>query len=260
MKKILLPQRAKITPKEVLEEINKFGYINKSPYSSTYYNVPGITWDYKPEGSLRISDHWNFVTHGSKHCLLAHTEEVIQSNWILAKYIDGKYHILKEFGINVPGYRFIEVNKNELELLKDLYNKNGIVSSKEWYKKYHERPKLVKESHTKNKKVLLKNISDERLKKFKEENKDVKKVVFIEEKYMNIIQTALTLYEKSSEFDEFCKTEQGINKLINIYKAYEFKDNECESFEEIFILVLDNGMAIKSVSIMGEYYNSYAAR
>ena len=64
MKKILLPQKAKITPKEVLEEINKFKHINKSPYSSSYYNVQGITWDYKPEGSLRISDHWNFTSNG----------------------------------------------------------------------------------------------------------------------------------------------------------------------------------------------------
>lgn len=250
MKKILLPQSANITPKEVLEEINKFEHINKSPYSSTYYNVPEITWDYKPEGSLRISDHWNFVSHGAKHCLLAHTEEVIQNNWILAKYIGGKYHILKEFGRNVPGYRFVEVNKNELELLKDLYNKNGIVNSKEWYKKYQKRPDLAKESHTKNKKVLLKNISDERLKRFKEENKDVKKVIFIEEKYMCTIQKVLTLYQKSSELDELCKTEQGINKLINTYKAYKFKGDECESFEEIFILVLDNGMAIKSINII----------
>jgi len=245
MKKILLPQSAKITPKEVLEEINKFEYINKSPYSLTYYNVPEITWDYKPEGSLRISDHWNFVSRGTKHCLLAHTEEVIQNNWILAKYIDGKYQILKKFGGNVPGYRFIEVNKNELELLKDLYNKEGIVSSKEWYKKYQKRPNLTKESHTKNKKVLLKNISDEKLKKFKAENKGTKKVVFIEEKYMSTIQAVLTLYQKSSELDELCTTEQGINKLINTYKAYEFKGDECESFEDIFILVLDNGMAIQ---------------
>lgn len=251
MKKILLPQSAKITPKEVLEEINKFEHINKSPYSSTYYNVPEVTWDYKPEGSLRMSDHWNFVSHGAKHCLLSHTEEVIQNNWILAKYIGGKYHILKEFGRNVPGYRFIEVNKNELELLKALYNKDGIVSSKEWYKKYQKRPDLAKETHTKNKKVLLKNISDERLKKFKEENKDAKKVVFIEEKYMCTIQKVLTLYQKSSELDELCKTEQGINKLIDTYKAYKFKDDECESFEEIFILVLDNGMAIKFISIIG---------
>ena len=193
MKKILLPQSAKITPKEVLEEINKFEYINKSPYSSTYYNVPEITWDYKPEGSLRISDHWNFVSRGTKHCLLAHTEKAIQNNWILAKYIDGKYQILKEFGGNVHGYRFIEINKNELELLKDLYNKEGIVSSKEWYKKYQKRPDLAKESHTKNKKVLLKNISDERLKKFKKENKDIKKVVFIEEIFILVLDNGMAV-------------------------------------------------------------------
>ena len=250
MKKILMPQIAKIKPKEVLEEINKFDYINKSPYSSTYYNVPAITWDYKPEGSLRISDHWNFLSHGTKHCPLAHTEEVIQNNWILGKYIDGKYEILKEFGSNVPGYRFIEVNKNELELLEDLYNKEGIVSSKEWYKKHLTRPILARESHTKNKKVFFKYINDDRLKKFKEENKDIKKVVFIEEEYMSTVRAVLNLYEKSSELDKLCTTEKGINKLIDTYKAYEFMDNECESFEEIFILVLDNGMAIKSVNIM----------
>lgn len=257
MKKILLPQSANITPKEVLEEINKFEHINKSPHSSTYYNAPKVTWDYKPEGSLRISDHWNFVSHGAKHCLLDNTEEVIQNNWILAKYIDGKYHILKEFGSNVPGYRFIEVNKSEIELLKNLYDMDGIVSSKEWYRKYQKRPDLAKESHTKNRKVLLKNISDDRLKKFNEENKDVKKVIFIEEKYMGIIQKALTLYQKSSELDELCKTEQGINKLISTYKAYKFKDDQGESFEEVFILVLDNGMAIKFSSKLNKLWNKY---
>ncbi len=249
MKKLLLPQSAKVTPKEVLDEINKFEYINKSPYSLSYYNVPGVSWDYKPEGSLRISDHWNFVSNGNKHCLLADAEEEIQNNWILAKYIDGQYHILKELGENVPGYRFIELNKNELELLKYLYSKGGIVSSKELYRKYRERPKLVKEGHTKNKKSLLKSIGDERFKKFKQENKETRKVVFIEEKNMNTINKALTLYEKSSELDEFCKTEQGINELINTYKAYKFKEDELESLEEIFILVLHNGMAIKFVRL-----------
>jgi hypothetical protein len=62
---------------------------------------------------------------------------------------------------------------------------------------------------------------------------------------MSTIQAVLTLYQKSSELDELCTTEQGINKLINTYKAYEFKGDECESFEDIFILVLDNGMAIQ---------------
>jgi len=63
---------------------------------------------------------------------------------------------------------------------------------------------------------------------------------------LSTIQTVLTLYQKSVELDELCTTERGINKLINTYKAYEFNGGECESFEEIFILVLDNGMAIKS--------------
>ncbi|MEG0307502.1 MAG: hypothetical protein RR636_06130 [Clostridium sp.] len=244
MRKILLPQRAKITPREVLEEINKFEYINKSPYSSTYYNVPGITWDYKPEGSLRISDHWNFTSRGDKHCILAHTEELIENYWMLAKYIDGKYHVLKEFGGNVPGYRFIEISKNELELLKELYSKGGMVSSKQWYKSHGIRPNFAKESHTKNRKSLLKNINSHRIEKFKEHNKDIKKVVFIEDKYMDTVKRTLTLYEISSEFDELSNMEQGVNKLINTYNGYEFKEYERESFEEIFILVLDNGMAI----------------
>jgi len=68
---------------------------------------------------------------------------------------------------------------------------------------------------------------------------------------MSTIQTILTLYQKSSDLDELCTTEQGINKLINTYKAYEFNGDECESFEEIFILILDNGMAIKSANITG---------
>ncbi|GAA0076570.1 hypothetical protein UT300005_09480 [Clostridium sp. CTA-5] len=244
MRKLLLPQSAKVTPKEVLDEINKFEYINKSPYSLSYYNVPGVSWDHKPEGSLRISDHWNFISHGNKHCLLADTEEEIQNNWMLAKYIDGQYHILKEFGGNVPGYRFIELNKNELELIKYLYSKGGIISSKELYRKYQERPKLVKEGHTKNKKSLIKSIGDERFKKFKEGNKETRKVVFIEEKNMDIINKALRVYEKSSELDELCKTEQGTNELINTYKAYRFKNSNIESFEEMFILVLDNEMAV----------------
>lgn len=43
-------------------------------------------------------------------------------------------------------------------------------------------------------------------------------------------------------------TEEGISKLINTYKAYKFKDDQYESFEEIFILVLDNEMAINFIS------------
>lgn len=244
MKKILLPQKAMITPKNVLEKISKFDYINKSPYSKTYYNVPGITWDYKPEGSLRISDHWNFKSNGSRHCVLDYTEDLIENYWMLAKYIDGKYHVLEEFGSNVAGYRFSEVSKKDLELIKDLYEIGCIVNLKKWNKKYQVKPKLVAETHTKNKKLLSKSINSERLNKFMDQNKNVKKIVYIKEQYMDIIEDVLNLYKNSSEFDELCKSNKGVNELINTYKAYKFKNDEIESFEKIYILILDNTMAI----------------
>lgn len=245
MKKILVSEKAKITPKEVLDEINKFEHINKSPYSNSFYNVPGVTWDYKPEGSLRISDHWNFTSKDKKHCILDSTEELIENNWLLAKYTEGKYHVLKAFGENVPGYRLIEIDKNEVELLIDLYNMDSIVSSKEWYTKYQVKPKLVREAHLKNRKDILKYINSRRLDKFKEENKEIKKVVFIEDKYLNTIKTVMYLYEKSNELENLSNTEEGREQLNNTYKIYDLKAGENESFEEISILVLDNGIAIE---------------
>ncbi|MGL5243627.1 MAG: hypothetical protein ACRC7R_00410, partial [Sarcina sp.] len=147
MKMILVPQKAKITPKCVLDEIKKFDYVNKSPYSSSYYNVPGITWEYKPEGSLRISDHWNFISHNEKHCILAHTDKKVDNYWMLAKYIKGKYFVLKEFGENVDGYRFLSITENDTKMLKYLYNIGGIITSKEWYKQFNNRCVFVKETH-----------------------------------------------------------------------------------------------------------------
>ena len=244
MKKILVPKKAKVTPKEVLKEISKFNYINKSPYSLSYYNVPNVTWDYKPEGSLRISDHWNFISHGEKHCILEGVEDKVENNWMLAKYIDGRYHILKEFGENVPGYRFTEINKNELELLKDLYNLGGIVSSKEWHKRHKEKAYTIKETHIKNRKKVLRDINPDKLKEFKDKNKKVKKIAYIREEDLHNIKLTLSLYEISKEFDELCKSKEGISKLISTYKAYKISEDEIESFEEKYILVLDNKMAI----------------
>ncbi|MPQ45018.1 hypothetical protein, partial [Clostridium tarantellae] len=191
MKMILVPQKGKITPKEVLNEIKKFHYINKSPYSSSCYNMPGITWDYKPEGSLRISDHWNFISHNEKHCILAHTDEKIDNYWMLAKYIQGKYYVLKEFGENVNGYRFFNMGENDIKMLKYLYNIGGIIVSKEWYKKFNTRSNFIKETHLKNKKILSKSINKERLRNFLNLNKDAKRIIFIDDKDLNLVNIIL---------------------------------------------------------------------
>lgn len=80
----------------VLEEIYKFDVINKSPYSNSYYNSNNIGWDSKPEGSLRLSDHWNFESNGEVHCKLDSTEEYIQKT-LLCEYHNGYYHVIKNF-------------------------------------------------------------------------------------------------------------------------------------------------------------------
>lgn len=84
-------------PSAVFEVIKNWKIINKSPYSYSFYDANDIDWGCKPEGSLRISDHWNFESCGEKHCKLDTTEEYIGGVWILAKYENGIYKELKRF-------------------------------------------------------------------------------------------------------------------------------------------------------------------
>lgn len=77
---------------------NKF-IISESPYSfSTYALQKGesITWNNKPKGSYRFSDHWNFESRGEIHCRLTNTNKYIQK-LILAKYNGKTYDIVEEF-------------------------------------------------------------------------------------------------------------------------------------------------------------------
>lgn len=83
---------------DLIEKIMSWDIINQSPYSFSFYNSNDIDWGYKPEGSLRVSNHWNFVSRGETHCILEGTDENEQINkFILARYENGKYHKIKEF-------------------------------------------------------------------------------------------------------------------------------------------------------------------
>lgn len=67
---------------EILKTLITFKKINKSPYSNSFYDSDNIDWDSKPEGSLRLSDHWNFYSWGEQHCCLDCTDEYTQK-WLL---------------------------------------------------------------------------------------------------------------------------------------------------------------------------------
>lgn len=65
---------------------------SKSPYSESFYSSKDIDWGYKPEGSLRVSDHWNFGADG-EHCPTAEPVE----GWAVCEYRDGLYHLVHKF-------------------------------------------------------------------------------------------------------------------------------------------------------------------
>ena len=75
--------------------------LSESPYSFSLYGIEKgehIDWDYKPDKSYRLSDHWNFESRGEIHCKLENTREYNQ-DLILAQYNakTGKYKVVKNF-------------------------------------------------------------------------------------------------------------------------------------------------------------------
>ena len=63
-----------------------------SPYSNSFYSSKDIYWGYKPEGSLRVSDHWNFGDN-KEHCPTAEPVD----GWAVCRFENGKYHLVKKF-------------------------------------------------------------------------------------------------------------------------------------------------------------------
>jgi hypothetical protein len=71
-------------PVELFNIMLKWDFIIKSPYGHSYYSAP-VDWEYKEHGSFRISDHWNFSSHGKLHCCTISDVEN-DTHWTLAQY------------------------------------------------------------------------------------------------------------------------------------------------------------------------------
>lgn len=65
---------------------------SRSPYSMSFYDSKDIDWGYKPEGSIRVSDHWNFGEEG-EHCPTAEPVD----GWAVCRFENGKYHLVQKF-------------------------------------------------------------------------------------------------------------------------------------------------------------------
>ena len=74
-------------PDSIIEMMKDWSIIYKSPYSKSFYSSEDISWSSKPDGSFRVSDHWNFTTNRSDrvHCK---TTEPVKDN---THYSIGQY-------------------------------------------------------------------------------------------------------------------------------------------------------------------------
>lgn len=82
----------------IQQELNQWEYVHQSPYSLSFYNTSQVGWHQKPIGSLRLSDHWNFVSRNQLHC---RTKEPLKKEWkqrfLLGIYTGECYEILCAF-------------------------------------------------------------------------------------------------------------------------------------------------------------------
>lgn len=83
-------------PSELIDDMLKMDTVNSSPYSASFYNDWDISWGHKPQGSLRVSDHWNFPSQGKTHARIKDNPDFKQG-WALGQYDNGLYNILKYY-------------------------------------------------------------------------------------------------------------------------------------------------------------------
>lgn len=84
-----------LTP-SVRNELKNWSFIHQSPYGLSFYNTSQVGWHQKPIGSLRLSNHWNFMSRNRLHC---QTKDPIKKEWknrfLLGVYTGDYYEIVK---------------------------------------------------------------------------------------------------------------------------------------------------------------------
>ena len=71
--------------------------ISKSPYSESFYAHPEddkVDWGYKPDGSYRLSDHWNWFSYNRIHCptIEGQGSDAIQ----IRQFKNGAYELIQD--------------------------------------------------------------------------------------------------------------------------------------------------------------------
>lgn len=133
-------------PDEIKNIMSTWEVRNKSPYSDTFYNSTDIGWGHKPDGSYRVSDHWNFHTHDRWHC---QTDKKIPNNThvSLGRYDkeSGRYIILISLQTNANKEK---LSKNEIKL-KHLKDPETIFRKKQFKDRINNKEVMINLTYNK---------------------------------------------------------------------------------------------------------------
>ncbi|EKB60777.1 hypothetical protein [Bergeyella zoohelcum] len=142
-----------ISLEQIQELIAGIEIASKSPYSNSFYSPGEITWGSKPDGSYRISDHWNFYSHGDIHCQT--TNEPMEKSWSVGIYSaeTGKYTILKSFPKDYTRLDALRASRRQSREIKNTYRQDRIY---EIYQSIlRKRAKEARERKIKNKRLWV---------------------------------------------------------------------------------------------------------
>jgi hypothetical protein len=101
-------------PYKALLDIISFTYIHKSPHSFSFYDRRK-EWGYTENGTVRISDHWNYLSSRTGETIHSPTDISVEENtWIKACYCSKtKTYIVQEV------YERIYCTKEEYQTMKN---------------------------------------------------------------------------------------------------------------------------------------------
>ena len=138
-----------------MKKINlKNKQISESPYSNSWYVTEideTIDWNTKPEGSIRIADHWNWQDDFSNkiHCPIENAGDEPIYKKLVCIYTNGKYKIL-----NID-------YKETLKKVEEIFEENMLKNfTPQGQRRYKERKLQKEKEREKEREKILKKLKN----------------------------------------------------------------------------------------------------
>lgn len=132
-------------PEETANRMKTWPIIMKSPLGNSFYSSNNTSFNHKPDGSLRVANHWNFISKRDDklHCV---TDIPITNNkyWAIGKFNSStkSYNII--FSEIDPAWEREQMGLEKKRLMKINYFKNPeLIAKKREFKNNIDEGKIT---------------------------------------------------------------------------------------------------------------------